>query len=157
MKLLIFLTALAGIAVGLLWPPQDHGGGSSPGWAREVVLHRSSDRHFYAEAKINGKSIRFLVDTGSSAVALTPEDARKLGIAVSPAEYELLGQGASGIVRGKYVEVDSIEVGGISQEDVEVAVVEGASISLLGQPFLEELDEIVIRKDVMLLRSASGS
>jgi len=31
-------------------------------------------------------------------------------------------------------------------------VVEGANVSLLGQPFLENIDEIVIRKGEMLLR-----
>ena len=37
----------------------------------------------------------------------TGEDARKAGIAVDPEKYELIGHGASGIVRGQYVELQS--------------------------------------------------
>ncbi len=150
------IVAAAGTALGLLWPSQIQGS-SSIGAGQEVHLQRSSDGHFYAEGKVDGKRIRFLVDTGSSAVALSPADAQKLGIEVARREYELIGHGASGVVRGKYVEVREIELGEIRQENVEVAVVEGADVSLLGQPFLQELDEIVIRKDEMLLRSSSGS
>lgn len=155
MKALLALTVAAGLAVGVFWPTQS--GAPPASAAEEVVLHRSSDRHFYAEAKVDGKPIRFLVDTGSSAVALTVEDAKKLGIEVEPQEYQLIGEGASGLVRGKYVDVEAIELGEIRQEGVKVAVVEGARISLLGQPFLEQLDEIVIRKDRMMLRTGLGS
>jgi hypothetical protein len=35
--------------------------------------------------------------------------------------------------------------------------VPGASVSLLGQPFLEKVDEIVIRKGEMRLREDAGS
>ena len=156
MKALLILTVAAGLAAGLFWPTQSGPRPGSP-TAEEVLLHRSPDRHFYAEAKVDGKPIRFLVDTGSSAIALTVEDAQKLGIEVEPEEYELIGEGASGLVRGKYVDVGAIELGEIRQERVKVAVVEGARISLLGQPFLEQLDEIVIRKDRMMLRGGSGS
>ncbi len=156
MKTLLISTVVLGTAVGLAWPAYDRAQqGSAAG--TEVVLHRSSDRHFYAEANVDGKPVRFLVDTGSSAIALTEEDARAVGIEIKSGDYELVGQGASGLVRGKAARVGRIELGAIRQEDAKIMVVEGAEISLLGQPFLEQLDEIVIRKDRMLLRSASGT
>jgi aspartyl protease family protein len=156
MKTLLICTVALGTALGLALPAYDRTRQDSPA-ATEVVLHRSSDHHFYAEATVDGKSVRFLVDTGSSAIALTEEDAKRLGIVVKPGQYELIGQGASGLVRGKAAEVDLIELGEIRQENAKVMVVEGAEISLLGQPFLEQVDEIVIRKDEMLLRSGSGA
>lgn len=156
MKILLICTIVLGTVLGLAWPAYDRAHQGSPA-AVEVTLQRSSDHHFYAEARVEGKPVRFLVDTGSSAIALTEEDAERLGIVVKPGEYELVGQGASGFVRGKAAEVDTIELGGIRQDNAKVMVVEGAEISLLGQPFLEQVDEIVIRKDRMLLRAGSGT
>lgn len=151
MKLILGGTIAAGLAAGFAWPTGP--APSAPTGHEEVVLARSADRHFYADASVDGRPVRFLVDTGSSAIALTQEDARRLGIAFDPARFELIGEGASGLVRGQYVEVASVAVGAIEKRNVRVAIVEGAAISLLGQPFLGELDEIVIRKEEMRLRT----
>lgn len=43
-------------------------------------IAKASDGHYWAEADVNGARVRFLVDTGASAVALTYEDAQKAGI-----------------------------------------------------------------------------
>jgi aspartyl protease family protein len=155
MRILLTLVIAAGVALGLLWPWHDNARPAVPA-DQEVVLHRSSDRHFYADADVDGKSIRFLVDTGASAIALTEQDAQKLGLNPDRQQYELIGQGASGLVRGKFVKLLEIQVGDIRQQDATVAIVEGSTVSLLGQPFLEQLDEIVIRKDTMLLRAGPG-
>ena len=61
------------------------------------------------------------------------------------------------MVRGQYVELKSIDVGGIRESDAKAVVVQGANVSLLGQPFLENVDEIVIRKGEMLLRDQKAS
>ncbi|MBA2466211.1 MAG: TIGR02281 family clan AA aspartic protease [Sphingomonas sp.] len=122
---------------------------------REVALTRSGDGHFYADAKVNGVSVRFLVDTGASQTGLSTADAKRAGITVDPDEFELIGEGVSGVVRGKMVELATLDVQGFAVTDVKAAVVQGAQTSLLGQPFLETIDEIVIRKDEMLLRAKS--
>mgnify|MGYP003577838919 CR=1 FL=1 len=125
--------------------------------AIEVTLQRSSDRHFYAQASVNRHEVRFLVDTGASETALTEEDAKRVGITVDPNQYELLGQGASGMVRGQYVDQKDIQLGELHAKDAKAVVVQGATVSLLGQPFLESIDEIVIRKGEMVLRDQRES
>jgi aspartyl protease family protein len=60
-------------------------------------------------------------------------------------------------VRGQYVELKSIELGGIHERNAKAVVVQGATVSLLGQPFLEGIDEIVIRKGEMVLRDRKDS
>ena len=55
------------------------------------------------------------------------------------------------------VELEQIDVGGIRESDIKAVVVQGANVSLLGQPFLENVDEIVIRKGEMLLRDQKSS
>jgi aspartyl protease family protein len=149
---LLVITLVAGAAVGVFWPTQKPKPAAPSNSAVEVTLQRSSDSHFYATANVNGRDIRFLVDTGASEIALTEDDARKVGIKFDPSRYELLGEGASGYVRGQYVKLDTIQLDGFHQNSAKAVVVEGANISLLGQPFLENVDEIVIRKGEMVLR-----
>lgn len=151
-RALFIVTIVGGASLGVLWPLQKSGKSVSSPSAIEVALDRSSDKHFYTEAQVNGKTVRFLIDTGASEIALTEEDAQKVGIAVDPQKYELIGHGASGMVRGQYVDLQQIDVRGIRESDAKAVVVQGADVSLLGQPFLEQVDEIVIRKDEMILR-----
>jgi aspartyl protease family protein len=156
-KLAMGATIGAGLAIGLLWP-SGHGAGSSPSAASnsDVVIARSGDHHYYADATVNGAPVRFMIDTGASETALTETDARQIGIAVDPADYEVVGDGPSGIVRGQYVQLKSIDLGGFRQRDVKALVMQGAPVSLLGQPFLENVEQIVIRNGEMRLSASSG-
>ena len=156
-RALFVLTIVGGASLGVLWPLTGKETPAPSPSTLEVTLERSSDKHFYVEAKVNGNPVRFLVDTGASETALTEEDARKAGIALDPEKYELLGHGASGMVRGQFVQLDHIDVGGIRESDAKAVVVQGANVSLLGQPFLESIDEIVIRKDEITLRADASS
>ena len=153
-KAAFIIVVAVGLIFGLVWSPWSSTDAKRlPGdQAVEVDVDRGSDGHFYANAKVNGHSVRFLIDTGSSAIALTEDDARKAGIAVDAAGYELLGQGASGMVRGKAITLDTLDIDAIGVTDVKAVVVEGATVSLLGLPFLNEVDEIVITKGKMTLR-----
>ena len=155
-RVLFVVTIAGGATLGVFWP-LSRSETPAANSALELTLDRSADKHFYANANVNGHDIRFLVDTGASETALTEEDARKVGIAIDPQRYELLGQGASGIVRGQYVELKTIELGGIHERNAKAVVVQGATVSLLGQPFLESIDEIVIRKGEMVLRDKRDS
>jgi aspartyl protease family protein len=155
-RVLFVVTIAGGATLGVFWP-LSRSETPAVSSALEVTLDRSADKHFYANATVNGHDIRFLVDTGASETALTEEDARRVGIAIDPQLYELLGQGASGMVRGQYVELKTIELGGIHERNAKAVVVQGATVSLLGQPFLESIDEIVIRKGEMVLRDKRDS
>ena len=152
-KLVIAGTIGAGLAIGLLWPTSHRSTPNAPSGASEVAITRSSDNHYYADAKVNDRPVRFMIDTGSSETALTEADAEQIGLAVDPSKYEVLGDGASGIVRGQHVALNSIDVRGIRQQNAEAVVVQGATVSLLGQPFLERVDEIIIRNGEMRLRT----
>lgn len=153
----LVLTLIGGTAIGVFWPTHKAATPASAPSSVEVTLERNSDRHFYADANVNGHAVRFLVDTGASEIALTEEDARKAGLTVDPSKYELVGEGASGIVRGQYVQLKDVQLDGIRLGDAKAVIVQGANISLLGQPFLENVDEIVIRKDEMVLRDQKDS
>ena len=158
-KLAVGATIGAGLAIGLLWPT-GHGSGSSPlpspSGSADVVIARSGDRHYYADATVNGAPVRFMIDTGASETALTEADARNIGILVDPSNYEVVGDGPSGIVRGQYVQIKSIDLGQFRQRDVKTLVMQGAPVSLLGQPFLENVEQIVISHGEMRLSANGG-
>src|SRR2546421_8306268 len=144
----------AGLAIGLLWPTHhSRASGADTTAGAEVVVERSSDHHYYADANVNGHSVHFMIDTGAGETALTEADARAIGIPIDPSKYQVIGDGASGLVRGQYVQLKTIDLNGIRQQDAEAVIVPGANVSLLGQPFLEKVDEIVIRQGEMRLRS----
>jgi aspartyl protease family protein len=119
---------------------------------RETRLERAESGHFYTYAKVNGELVQFVVDTGADVVALTVDDAERLGIPVNPANFQVVGEGASGPVRGEPVTIDSIEVDGKLVNDVEGVVLADSSLSLLGQAYLSRMGEVQMRGDTMLLR-----
>ena len=147
----------AGLAIGLLWPAGDKApaasASASSGERKETVLERESNGHFYTHARINDAGIvNFVVDTGASVVALTVEDAERLGIPIDPSEFTVVGEGASGFVRGKEVTLDSVEVDGKRVEDVQGVVLEGSRLSLLGQAYLSRMGEVEMSGDYMVLK-----
>ena len=117
-----------------------------------VQLDRSYDGHFYADVEINGAQIRALVDTGATGIALSREDARKAGLAVSIGMPGVVGQGADGDVRGEYVTLDRVTLGHKSVENMSAIVLNGGEQTLLGQTFLSKFEAVEIRGDKMALR-----
>jgi aspartyl protease family protein len=151
------VVVVAGVAIGLLWPAEDKAPAASAavstGGGRETVLEREGDGHFYTHAKINDSGlVHFVVDTGASVVALTVEDAERLGIPVDPSEFTIVGEGASGYVRGKDIILKSVEVDGKRVENVRGVVLEGSRLSLLGQAYLSRMGEVEMSGDYMVLK-----
>ena len=117
-----------------------------------VRLTRRSDGHFYADAKVNGRTVEFLVDTGASGIALSYRDAQRAGIDVNRANFYTVGEGASGPVRGQVIRIDEVKLGHETADGVSGIVMDGGTQSLLGQSFLERFGSVEIRGDTMTLR-----
>jgi aspartyl protease family protein len=149
----ILLVVMAGLGIGLMWPPHKPAAprAADPA-AAEVILDRGSTGHFFTDARVNDKAtIHFIVDTGATNVALTMADARALGLNLDPASFEVVGEGVSGPVRGQEVTLDSIDIDGKRMENVDAVVLEGSGMSLLGQSALAKIDRVEISGDTMIL------
>lgn len=117
-----------------------------------IQLSRESDGHFYADVDVNAGSVRFLVDTGATAVALTGDDARELGLHWSEEELGPVARGASGPVMGKHIVIDRMQLGDVQATNVRAAIIpEGLDVSLLGQTFLSKIGSVNISGDKMVL------
>ena len=118
-----------------------------------VTLPRAADGHFYADVRVNGATIRFLIDSGASAVVLTRADAQAAGIAAGPGDFTAMATGAGGEVRLKPIVIDRVALGPVSADRVDGAVAEsGLPVSLLGQTFLQRVSHVEIAGDEMRMR-----
>ncbi len=125
---------------------------ASPMGGPWTTLDRGANGHFFADAQVNGMTVHFLIDTGASGVALTTEDAQRVGLQFSSLEFTSVGSGASGEVRGKLVTLDRVSLGGRTVERVDGVILEGGNMSLLGQSFLSQMGTIEISGDRMTIR-----
>ena len=111
------------------------------------------DGQYWTEATVNGGFVKFLVDTGASSVALTPEDARKAGIRLDRLEYNIPISTAGGDNVAARVTLDRVAIGAVSVRNVDALVVpEGLSTSLLGMTYLGQLQKVEVTPTALLLR-----
>lgn len=123
---------------------------TAPGVA---YLSRDLTGHFHADALVNGHHVRFLVDTGASDVALTADDAERLGFDLSKLAYTVPYQTANGVTMAARVTLDEIAIGDIKVRNVRASVSRsGLEGSLLGMSFLDELRGFEFRGNELVLR-----
>ena len=128
-----------------------------PGYAvptsnRSLVVTASDDGHFYVIGQVNGAPVRFIVDTGSSGVVLSPADAQRAGIDLAVLRFSSPGETANGVGYDAPTKVASLQVGPLRLTNVAVEVNKTPmSASLLGMSFLRQAD-ISTHGDQMTLR-----
>lgn len=112
---------------------------SSGGWAT-AVLTADGRGHFLTAGAINGTSVRFLVDTGASMIAMGAGDARRVGVDPSKGEKGF-AQTANGVAEISRVRLNSVRVGDIVLNDVEATVHQhDMPVVLLGMSFLNRME-----------------
>lgn len=117
----------------------------SGGYQERKVVSKQigiNDRGQYmTPGSINGRSVRFLVDTGATTVAMNSEKARSLGIDFTSGH---VGQSntAGGLVKSYFVTLERVKVGEIEVRNVRAAILEGVypTYVLLGMTYLSEVE-----------------
>jgi len=119
----------------------------------QLVIARSSNGHFYLDA-VGSKNqvIHFLVDTGASDVALTRQDAIKLGFKLDALNYTRKYNTANGVSYAAPVVIKELIIHKKTFYNVEAHVAsEGLDISLLGMSLIEDFANFKITKDMLIL------
>ena len=154
-KALLFVVA-AGAGIGFMWPGADAPAPAreavQDGQAKETLLKRRANGHFYVDAEVNGELVNFVIDTGATDVVLPVDTARRLGIPFSQSEFTVIGSGASGPVRGKVIRLDRVSVDGKEVRNVDGAIAEGLDQPLLGQAYLSRITSVEMSRDHMRLQ-----
>ena len=125
---------------------------SGTGFDDAMVLQRDGSGQFHIEAQVEGQDTDFLVDTGADIVALTVDEAGRLGHPVDPADFVPMMQTASGTGNGTLIHLDRLEVAGAEFHDIDAVVLDGLGVNLLGQSVLAKLGQVSLEGDRMVIR-----
>jgi aspartyl protease family protein len=120
----------------------------------EASIAKSPDGHFWADAEVDGQTLRFLVDTGATAVALKADDARRLGIQPEGLAYDYTVVTANGPAHAARVKLGRVAVGRAEVADVDAFVIDhGLETSLLGMTYLGRLSKFEATPYALVLKS----
>ena len=116
-------------------------GASGPANNSPVSLYADQAGHFFGNLSINGASLKYVVDTGATTVALNSGDAKFAKIDYEKGERIIMST-ANGEVSAYLVKLNTLKIGTIILNNVEATVNEGGSPSvvLLGMTALNHLD-----------------
>ena len=116
-------------------------GSTGGGGGDSVTLRADEKGHFVTSGAVNGSSLRFVVDTGATLIAIDRANAERIGI-----DYErgtpVQSMTVNGAVRGWRVTLDSVQIGGTTERDVDAIVVDNDYLpfGLLGMSYLNRFD-----------------
>ena len=138
------------VAVAMGGAQVNLGGVASAGGGSQIVLTAGSGGHFVTDGSINGKAVRFLVDTGATNVAMSQQEAERIGL-----EFRHGQRGVAGTANGQVivyrVSLGVVRVGDVQVYNVDASVVPGYMDGvLLGNSFLTRF-QMKRENDVMTL------
>src|SRR6476620_376057 len=105
---------------------------------RETRIPMAIDGHFWANATLHGKPVKFLVDSGATMTTIDRGTAEAAGVEVSPQRDQYVRTG-NGIIRMSSGRADRLEVGGIERSDVALQVADNDDLNVLGMNYLSSL------------------
>ena len=115
-------------------------GGNAPENNSPVSLYADQAGHFFGNLSINGVSLKYVVDTGATTVALNSGDAKYAKIDYEKGERITMST-ANGDVSAYLVKISTLKIGTIILNNVEATVNEGGSppVVLLGMTALNRM------------------
>lgn len=156
---IIFLAAFVAFAmkddiVGFAQQVMDERRAESTGLqvGEELQIKQSLDGHFWVDAEVNGKPVRFLVDSGATTTSINGKTARRVGVEMRGGLPAVV-QTANGIVSVDRGRAGRVQVGLIVREDLAVHVSDGfGETNVLGMNFLSSLSGWGVEKNRLILK-----
>ena len=125
------------------------GGRGSASGGSEVVMTAGPGGHFMASGAINGRAVRFMVDTGATTIAMGQADAERIGLDWRKGERGW-AQTANGPTVIYGVTLSSVRLGDVEVANVSAAVMPAQMpFILLGNSFLTRFQ---MRRDNDVMR-----
>ncbi len=131
----------------------DEKSANNPLSGRTAKIAPDDRGHFIARAKMNGRSLEVLVDTGATLVAINESTARKLGIKLSKEDFIHRVNTANGALMAAAAMIDEIQIGRVIVRDVQATVTPDKALStvLLGMSFLNKLKKFEVSGGTLVL------
>jgi aspartyl protease family protein len=105
---------------------------------KETRIPMAIDGHFWVNAKLNGKDVKFLVDSGATMTTVDRDTANVARLDVSPRADEFVRTG-NGVIRVRSARADELVIGGITRKDVGMQVADNDDLNVLGMNYLSSL------------------
>ena len=121
------------------WNDGNCGPSSGNAQGGEAKIRSEDGKHYYPRVTINGTPVRLMADTGATLVALSAEDARKVGI--DPQSLQFTGQAhtANGPRPAAPITLSEITIEGTVLRNVRASCCV-TGVSLLGMSALERFN-----------------
>jgi aspartyl protease family protein len=104
----------------------------------ETRIPMAIDGHFWVNAKVNGRDVKFLVDSGATTTTIDRSTAKAVGIEVSSHRDQFVRTG-NGIIRVASGRADELTVGGITRNNVALEIADNDDLNVLGMNYLSTL------------------
>ena len=104
----------------------------------ETRIPMALDGHFWVRAKLNGRDVKFLVDSGATMTTIDRATADLAGVTVSPKADEFVRTG-NGIISVSSGSADELRVGGIVRRNVGLQIAAHDDLNVLGMNYLSSL------------------
>ena len=142
---LIFLAAFVAfalkddfMALGKRVLAESRGEGQVVAVGKELRIRKSMDGHFWVNGELNGKKVRFLVDSGATVTSISSDTAALADI--EPSGLPAIVQTANGTVQVGRARAERLKVGSIERRNMAVHVSEAfGPMNVLGMNFLSSL------------------
>lgn len=105
---------------------------------QETRIPMAIDGHFWVNAKINGRDVKFLVDSGATTTTIDRATAKAAGVDISQ-RRDLYVRTGNGIVRVASGRADTLSIGGITRRNVGLEIADNDDLNVLGMNFLSSL------------------
>jgi len=116
----------------------------------ELRIAQSDDGHFYADGELNGRNVRFLIDSGATVTTIGPETAREAGVA--PTGERTMVDTANGIAHVDRGRAELLKIGPIERRDFAVFIARGDETNVIGMNFLSTLSRWSVEGRTLVLR-----
>ena len=120
--------------------------------AGQVIIPRGRDGHFHLELQIDNIPVRFMVDTGATAIVLSDRDVERLGIDRDSLVFLGRARTANGEIRTARVTLRDVRLGDFQDGDLVGSVGDGPlGVSLLGMDYLRRFTKIEMTEQQLIL------
>ena len=123
----------------------------------ETRIELSRDGHFWLQASINGEEAPFLVDTGATLTAISPDLAQRAGLEPRSGGIPIQLETANGAILADMTAIDSLTFGNVNASGIDAVIAPNlGKTNVIGMNVLSRLESWRVEGTTMILVPKSG-
>lgn len=118
----------------------------------QVRIPMAIDGHFWVEGRLNGRRIKFLVDSGATMTTIGRRTADEAGVAINENREQIVRTG-NGLLRVATGNAMNLSIGPIERSDVGLHIADHEDLNVLGMNYLSTLERWGVEGRWLILES----